>query len=434
MPLKKLTNLTGTTRYTLRLDTGPAVGFINDPTYFNIDDSTNGIVSQLNLFDNAFDMFPYYSMYVGDDGGIFSREYPFIEGLNQRIALGECKTTNFLQHDFYWYGQQLPQGKLLDYVAGTNLWSGISRYRIIDAVKSSSFGINSAYSKGIPLATVINQVAGDYFPKANLFIDPQIKNVDLFYQANQYDFEFLKSLSKIAASSNGSPYLCFINLQDEFYFDTVYNLMSKEVIPSLKFKIDSNTITQQFDDDQLRHYNALSVGGIVNEKNYEKNVFSVDRIGSVKINDVFLKQFFNPPQVRGNDFGTSGAAKILIRNQNSAGLKDVRHFGIVDTDSQKYNKEGWINNLFLDSMLGYRMNISVPFNADAVSGRNVEILFKNTRDSKLYNKLYSGKWLIWQSNHHWLSDKRRAFTHLNLVKTGLELNDKSPPADFKTDF
>jgi hypothetical protein len=223
----------------IRIGTGAKFGFPKDPEYLFINDDQNGLILSATFSDGAFIQegfdfpFPYFQMAFSDPSGFLAERIPMLESLSMAMSFGKFHLNESISHDFYWTQDQIHNTNLSDHISGSHVWAGVSRYRKLDGLKSKSFGISSAFARGVPLKNVIHQIASAY-TFSSMIIDGYnipgsgIQNEDLWYQANENDFDFIGKHTTVAYNSDASPYLSFINLKNEFYFDSLKNLNHKK--------------------------------------------------------------------------------------------------------------------------------------------------------------------------------------------------------------
>lgn len=416
--------------YSFKLQTGPqGPGFFTgDPLYFVVGDDSSSIIETAYLYDDAFDYFPYASLAVNDQSGTLAATYPFMESLGMNMEISLDSFTNKLNHNFYWRDSQLPQTILSDHVSGSHIWTAVSELRKKDSVKSRAFGVDSSSGQGLPWKTIINSVIAPYGFTSTVMegnANSLLLNTDFEYQLNETDFEFVNRLSERASSVNNSPFLSFINLQGEFYFASLYTLLSQPVSKNLIFKMEISD-ARSFLPDQIQNY-VYQFGGLpVTESSYRSAMFHLSDDGTYVYRDKKLKDFFQNPQILGTEIGNSSNYVMMIRDAYTKELRDVRFYGLVDNSFQRDSFNGWMGQTVIDGLMCYKSQITVPFNADAVAGRTVELQINETAGSTKLSKLYGGKWLIYKSAHQWRHENRMAYSMLYLLKQGMEIDPALP--------
>jgi hypothetical protein len=419
----------------IRIGTGAKFGFPKDPEYLFINDDQNGLILSATFSDGAFIQegfdfpFPYFQMAFSDPSGFLAERIPMLESLSMAMSFGKFHLNESISHDFYWTQDQIHNTNLSDHISGSHVWAGVSRYRKLDGLKSKSFGISSAFARGVPLKNVIHQIASAY-TFSSMIIDGYnipgsgIQNEDLWYQANENDFDFIGKHTTVAYNSDASPYLSFINLKNEFYFDSLKNLESQKVLPNLNFKMEQGP-GQNLDPDQIQYYDVIHMGVPQAEKYYSSQFYGIQASGSYLLNETTTKQFFNSPTLQPGEPNANARRKILTRNQDMAlNLRNVQNLGIIDNKNQLVNFKGRVAHEHTNALTLYRLNIVIHFNADCVSGRTLSLDFKDAADLSR-KSMYAGKWLIIGTHHSYDNQSRSMVTSVNLMRSGLTLSPAS---------
>jgi len=410
---------------TLRIGTGARFGFIDDPDYFFFNDGEAGLFTEASFSDSIYRAdgfpFPHGTLLLRDATGELAENWPFIESLNLGVMFGKLRYNQSISHDFYWATSEILDTVASDHISGSQLWTLLSRYRKLDGGHSRSFGYSSASALGTPLKTVINTIVSDYdFSKVQIdgLGNPGgILNSDLWYQCNEFDFEFLARHADIAVNSNNSPYLTFINLRGEFYFDSLKNLESQKVMPQLRYKM-SITPDRQLDTSQIQEYGVVHAGVPFGESVYRSQFYALRPDGGYELVEATPKTSYVAPTVQPREIGTSDRT-YMVRNTDLGLLRNIETYGVLDNKNHQKNYEGWMASRHLSALTAHRLRAVVHFNQEAVAGRTMEIDIKGPSGK---HSMYAGKWLIGASRHVFTGDQRLLMTQMELVRSGMKIN------------
>ena len=104
--------------------------------------------------------------------------------------------------------------------------------------------------------------------------------------------------------------------------------------------------------------------------------------------------------------------KCTTIKKDFVNTNSIIFLGNYESLIDQYTYQAMVNNKFRDSVLSYRMNIVIPFNPKAVSGKIIELKVNSAFESKKVCKEFSGKWLILKSTHY---DDKEALPYTQLL-------------------
>jgi hypothetical protein len=252
-----------------------------DPNLFSFQEFLPGIISKIEIKDSIFDYFPKLQFSIIDDSTDYSEKYFFSEYINFNLELEDINN-NIIRHNFYLDSQELNGLLDLYYVSGKIDFLCFSDYFKQDSVKSKSYNMNiTDITKSIMLK--YNSASFPYIP--NLKISTS-SNFDKWYQAQEYDYDFILKLSKYALNINNknSPYYTFINLNNDFYFQTVSDLLDQSSIYNYYLmSLPSDDVNPNKDYDKILSYSYSMLGTSYNIKNYNSKIYNVSKTGSYNL-------------------------------------------------------------------------------------------------------------------------------------------------------
>lgn len=413
--------------------------FISTPKCITVDDTLSPrSVRRVFFSDSIFEFYPYFEFYLKDNLGMISDKVFFVEGLELEVAFGSdektddkgIKTNGYIKNKYVWSENQINNVKGAEHISGDNVFVCTSKSKVLDFPKSRAYNYENAPVKQT-IGDIVKLIAlNDLMVPAmnlgkpeqsNLFIS---KTTGFPYvpQNNVDNRDFLKLLSSISyntGSNVNSPYFTFINSQGEFYFMSLFDMYNQKPVAEYSLAFDLNMTT---DDFTIGEYTILQGGMPVNRKNYSKNVFSLQPVGTPKLETVKLHD---------KELKVNNTDKFLVRSQYITEPTDNMYLGIMDPVADKEYYQGVINNQYCNTDLSYRLIIVVHYNPRAVAGKVVKLNFQKATAQNQYSQEYNGNWLICASDH--VSDPDWApYTQLTLSKQGITVDsDHAFVSDFK---
>lgn len=384
----------------------------------------NPLFRRIFLSDSVAGFYPIMELIVNDTVGDTSEIAFFVENYSVDALLGSQQLGS-IAHSFFWSESQLNDVTRAQAIQGNWFWYFQSDFKKQDSVKSRAF-------KGTidSIVTQVTDPTKDYRyvnKKANGFAEGldlrkihPTNNNDIFYQDNVSDTVFLKKLATYAFSSKhaSSPFLCFYNLKEEFFFQPLGAFFQGK--PVARYTLDAPPDNEKY----ITGYNIRFAGSDFNRQNYNVNFYSIGSDGKNASRNVTLASKAIKPSSAGSMANTK--PRVPIRKKDLTKQRRMDSFGIIESaDNDHFS--GWINSSFVDSQTSYRMNINVPFNSELASGRTVQITVEsNFATDTQFATEYSGEWLIIQSNHlfnPFLKDKGPNIpqTSLELIKPSIHL-------------
>lgn len=381
----------------------------------------HGIWKKVLIMDSIFEFYPSMEIIIPDDIGFLSDIMVVMEGMKFTAKLGEKTKSEYLEHDYVVQKNELIHAKTTTHLSGDVLLSFTSYYNLLDIKKSQAWKdtvsniVKDLCKKGLKLPA--NKISDDRVEKTD--------GKDIWYQINETTEDFIKhKLVKVALSQNNSksPYMSFINCSGEIYFSSIDKMFKQPAINK------DNPYILSFDKDQSYGFQTIKnvytiQGGLeINKVNYNKKTFYRKSDGKVNSGNSG-----DGEATKVSDHIIKGEGKVLFRKDliDNDKATDFDDFGIYeDKDKQFY--EGFVNSLFIDSTLYLRMEITVNFNYQAVSGKVVLLKIpSNIKEKSGYTKEYEGDWLITNSRHFFDVDAA-PFTRLVIAKARINI-DKAHP-------
>lgn len=388
----------------------------SDPELIVINSYLPGVMDYF-IQDSVFNYFPYAELHMKDDIGFIVEDKFFTENINMNIKLLDLDEKNNLNHNFYWSEFQMNNPVSPELITGVADIYLKSDFKKQDSVKSKAFFGN--------INTIVTQIMSRYsypglIPKMN--ISPTA-NVDVWYQTRQYDFQFIKTLSRYAYSPTNqhSPFLTFINSKGEFYFQDIKSLFTQSPVQNLYYGINEDQgilpENKSFREDVIQSYSIQFLGSPSNMENYNGTYYKLNPDGSYSSSEITLKDKFSPNRISQN--------KMSIRKQYLESTRAIKYYGIIDNQSQEQSYRGWVNNNFIDSVtFPYRMKISTLFNPKICAGKIITTEFKSGYVEKDYKATeYNGSWLVLDSTHS-INKSGQAVSYFTLGKNSLDINKK----------
>ena len=412
--LKKDNNPDATYGFVFNLET--------EPPYMNIGAYRHALYSMIMTKDSIFNPYPIMGIVFRDDEGIITEQSPLIEGLKFKIKFtdfeNEQSNLNNIHHDFYWVGSDLPQLYSSLFVTGQQTFSFSSNFLFQGGEKIKAYEGN--------LSTIIQNKVSAYE-----FADPALKrkiqisktdNTGCYYQMETTDKEFFNSCSEIAYSSSfpNSPYYWFFNLNSEFRFVSLEDLMNQSPITTLSYGDRRGEIGSYQSRGTLENPRLTNLGMAKTKHSYKKRMNCVDPSGECINNAVNLS----------NKALTFKDTKVPIRKQVINAYDGIGHYyGVVNDSSQIDEYKGWENAQYKQNGIyafPYRITFQTSFDPALCSGKIVNIVFNSgLKEFKYSNMEYSGDWLILNSTHT-TNKEGDVSTTLEVGRTTMGVYSKNP--------
>lgn len=388
--------------------------FKSDPKAIDFGNLTVRSFPRIVMKSDIFKFYPYGELFFTDSAGVIIDRLFFIEGLKLNFKIGN-DDLGWVGQDFYWSEDQINNVRIGNFVSGDNLFIMKSYLDRKDYKKSKSWSSKK-------LSEVVTEIVKKNYGITDTkkqFIKTTLGS-DSWYQLNESDSQFLMRHRELAYSQDApySPYLTFINSNEEFYFTTVESLFSEQQ-PVSKLKIEfSETSTMK--QDTLKSYNIMFSGNPLNKPNYKRKQYHISKDGSYSFtNDLIENHFVKFGK------GTTLITKDLQTNQTSIDLLGIRE-SVLD----EYRQNASRNFNHIDSLFPVRLECDILFNPKCVSGKLIDLTIGSSSDQKQISSELSGNWLI-LSDQHYLDYDGIAITHLMLGKSKTIVDVGNP---FSKDF
>jgi hypothetical protein len=353
--------------------------------------------------DDIFKFYSYLELEFNDETGVVSDLIVSAEGALFTSDLGyerEGKEDHLLGK-WVWDSNQVVGLKKATHLRGSHILSFLSSYFQKDSVKTRAWNDN-IYNV---VADVIKKDFDLSSSDKKVFITKSLSKVknNTYYQINETSAQFLVRLAERAYSDSFeySPFITFTNSLGEFYFCAIEELFNtSELISTETYKLinDEDASINAF---SIQNLNVIQSGFSINKPNYKKKVYKGKEDGVIEGKVTTIKDHL---------ITSSGKGSILIRKNNLNFQKDEPafdyvNFGIINGDKDDPMYKGFRNNLFLNSFLYMRMNVTIRFNPKAVTGKSMNIEVGSTiKEKNNKSSEYCGKWLIISSQSFYNKD------------------------------
>lgn len=380
----------------LRIESNPAFLDLKDIPYRAID---SYIAS-----DSIFSFFPIAELQLSDRIGVFVENLTAVEGLQLNVSLQEDESNKILTNPFVISEYDFQAGSVGAGFSGTSIFELISLYHKLDFPKSFAFEDK--------IDNIVKRLLSPYEGIKTGLIS-QTRGVDIWYQANEPNSLLIEKLSEVALNSNKetSPFYTFINLQNEFYFATLEDLLNQK--PVNTFTLEDENVS--FSLNKILEYDLTFMGYAYKKADYKKKFYYTNSEGktinkTADIKDFMVKQGKNGKlAIRKNDI-----------NYNQTSFEDLGFMGATTDDN---NLKGVVASYYKNSAISYRMSIVVNYadiNMDISAGKTIALKFDGTA---FPIKAYSGNWLVLQSDVYYdYEAPRGVYAKLLLGRSSLNID------------
>ena len=373
-------------------------------------------ITRLYLKDSIIDFFPYCECFVQDPSGELLSKFYSLEGLPMSVSLGsedERDETNtvirggYFNHDFSILKSELGNTQVTKYIAGEYMFYLASLPRFNNFIKGRAFKK--------PISDIVDTIARDWNIKT-VKTNTTNNRDDIWYQAGRTNSDFLKHLANRAYSitnTKESTFRTFINLNNELYFMSYFDLFNQSPIKELKISFDSNML---IDSDTIRQIQFNNMGFTANNVFYNTRFYKLKSNGdvveeSLTVKDKVIKQ-------------NSKDTPLIHRNMFN-GVTSQHDLKIAKTTDIE-NIKGKKNSYFEDSNLMYQIKVVVVFDNKYVSGKTVRIkIDTDSLETSQKLSVLNGTWLIVKSEHMYAMDGT-AHSTMILSKPCIEIEKEYP--------
>jgi hypothetical protein len=414
----------------------------SDPKLIDLTKQTAGIYRRILFADSINSFFPYLEVYFVDKIGVFSEATHFVEGLEMDVTLEENTTESgeqAIKNRYFWSENHQINNDIRGQIQGDLTFFMLSVHR------KNDFAMSKSYQGTI--SSVVEEVISDWKSGSGKLEETTIEetgNSDYWYQDNKTRAHFLQLLAEQALSNNNpdSPFYTFINTQNEFYFATVEEMLQqphvgkrvKKSAPNSDRKAGVFFIVNDPSDNWnpfgIQKYDIIYSGFPTHQRQYKLKVYSDEEDGTVNVDDVELKDKLT----RKSDSKSSVKGKLGVRKDDLDAYEDGSghmHFGIVDENDED-NLKGFQNHIYKDSVLSYRMNITVPFNYLVAAGKVLRLRIESNDENRAggLSEEFSGEWLV-ISSRVLMGNDGRPWTWAQIAKSTITFNNNN---NFFSDF
>jgi len=377
----------------------------SNETFLDLSQQAPQLFRKVLIQDSLINFFPYCEFYFRDLSAIVAEHAFFIEGLEFNLKLG-TEGGGYLDHDFVWTENQFNDTVPTSFLTGTNTFLFLSKYYKKDYKKSRSWKDT--------LTNVAKDIAlNDYGIVLAKQKISQTTGNEYWYQCNEITAQRVQGFAERAQAQNNpkAPFYCFINSAGEFYFMSLEDLMTQRPL-SIRYRMAIGRDIRS-DLSAVQAYDIMHGGMPINKFNYKKKVYKYDESANSLSVDTNIVDHVKKLSTR---------EKLLIRRGLRDNYSDYINYGICYAENAT-SFQGWINSLYRDSSLGYRMMVTVPFNKEIASGRTIEMSVDSSDAARSSNYEMGGNWLIIQSKHYY--DQAAApFSEMLLAKSAIEISNR----------
>jgi len=371
------------------------------PELLSLSESSIRGFRKILFVDSIFNFFPWVEVYIRDPNGIIPDVINFIEGLDIEVSLGN-ESSGYIGGNFYsWIKNEFNDITITESLSGVNAFIFGHRFIKYNGPKNRSWRDT--------IKNIINDIlTKDYsFTTSSKKFISNTTGVDYWYQSYKRNSTWIQDIADEAYDSAHpkSPYYTFFNSAGEFYFMHLYDLFSQQPInnrhPYL-LQMREGTMTNPY---SIQDYIIEYPGVEINFPNYKFKTFRTEVDGSVSKETHELK----------NHVFKDGPNKMTIK-KSFTNINNFIYLGNYESITDQYNYQGLVNSVLKDSVLAYRMRITVPFNPKLTSGKIIELEISSAFRNRNKLKEFSGKWLILKSVHYMDSDAL-PYTNLHIAKS-----------------
>jgi hypothetical protein len=394
-----------------------------DPKYITINDANSKIASNVTFIDGMDLFYPQIKMTISDSSGYIADKTQFIEGLDFTAYLGimNDQLNEYLKHEFYFATQDLISPHFQEVFNGTSLLRGISKLKKNDTPVSKAYGSNSMTNTGLPLYNTIDTVSSKFSPKTKTISTDLTSIVDIFYQKNEKNETFLKRMAKYSyGGSPQTPMHTFFNLNNDFYFESLSNFFKNTIDPDCVLYVNANSL--QILPNIMQGYSYKQYGLPVNEDNYLKDLYYLNGSGSYVKKEDKISNYKVVPSIAGTEKSSTSQIGFNILKKSTDTKKSIKFLGLQSSSKQKSRIDSKKIYEYYNTLKNNSLEVVIPFNKKCITGKLVEVQFKDPTDSEKYSKVMSGKWLIHRSEHTIETDKFTAWSKLYLTRPYVGFN------------
>ncbi len=348
-----------------------------------------------SIHDSIYSFFPNAKINIPDASGLF-REYLIpIEGNYFTIIFGD--KDNVLKNKYVIISEDSSENKT----------AGIFNNDIKPNLRHAFYNQQSCTSKAysLEISKVVEEEIKSY-KFNNVFID-QTSGKKTWYKLFQTQEDFICNVLLPRAysySSSETPFFCFINSNNEFYFKSYESIYTKTHIAEITYV--------SFDTKSYNRNNAYSVvpfnsGSDFNKK--ERNIIGFKRdltTGEFSKENFLTKDF--PNKKENNSY-------LPISNSNNEFTSYIDFGWNYTKTGLKEQYKGLISNSMRKSLFYEHLIITLPFNPLLRSGETIKFnsyILPDNKEPKLSSKT-SGKYIIEDCVHSWSgSSNKKAITQI----------------------
>lgn len=375
------------------------------------------VFDRIVIADDIYEFYPSLEVHVNDKTGIIVDGIVSAEGhlFTSKLGSDQAGYTGWLESSWVWRNHNTTDIPITHYIGGvTSILFSHSFYR-------SDIPRSRAWDDTIS-NIVKSIVTEDYGISSNKVFVTNTTGKQIRQQGGIKNWDYLKSLANISHSIDYeySPFITFINSAGEFYFKTIDDLLrTGEKISQTPYIIESDvdSITKQNVLSKIIAIRTLGLGS-------NKNNYAIDL---TKYNVDFEKETTN---ILDFLLGSDPSKNALI---NSDLKKDYPVFssskygmGLYDIDRDVNDYKGHRNAIYKQNVFNLRMDIVIPFNPKAITGKIIVLDIGSVIEYKAKkSKELSGSWLI-LSSRVFMDVDGIPYSELEIGKNSVDLDNQHP--------
>lgn len=375
------------------------------------------IYERVVISDSIYNFYPIMDTHINDKAGIIVDGVVSAEGkvFLTKIGSDQKGYEGWLESEWVWLHSNTTDVPVTSYLGGITGISYSHRFyrNDIPRVRAWDDTISNIVTSIIERDYNLKNVEKIFITRTN--------GKKIRQQPGVQNNTFLKALANRAYSKNFeySPFITFLNSAGEFYFCAIDDLLKRGTrISDEPYLVESN-VDSETKRNVLSKIESIKTNGLVkNKQNYKVELIS------------YRKEDFNTDVTNlVNHILNERKKDTILINKDLK--KEESYFSFNRYNSGLYNAKrdfedykGYKNSIIKPSLFNLRMNIIIPFNYKAITGRIIPLKIGSVLRHKAHNNIeYSGDWLILESRIFYDVDGI-PYTYLEIGKNSVRIDDK----------
>lgn len=350
-----------------------------------------------SVSDNIYSMYPEIDFEIQDPVGLFHEYLTFLPGEEIEITYGrgDSLIKNSYISNFFQTEEQMSSG----YLNGKLRMNGIHSFAKNQTIESFAY-------EGSPSEIVQELISAENFKE--LRIDNS-ENQRIWYRPLINKRDFIKDIlleNVYSNDSNDTPFFAFVDSGNVFHFESFFTLMERSPEEDLELNPGEYEIRG---GNRLFTFQPLSekystLRKRLSQKFYERleDSFQFEEIEE-HITEVYPGNY--------------------LLSQESPVFTDYRYFSKEKNEKYKNDIRGQELFSFRSSLLTNKVFVTLPLNANLVSGKTVSLSVASAFGENESSLSYTGKYLIEQSRHIWKGETQNGYTELVIARKNKNLPD-----------